>query len=149
MNLQTVFLKYPDQESCIEHLEKVRFADNPYCPLCNGIAVARKADGDRVGRWNCHGCKSSFNVLSGTILEKTRIPLQKWFLGIFLMVKAKEQFSSYQLAHNLAMTQPSALNMQNRIREAMAREQALLQGIVEMDETCEGAEVPLDNQPQE
>lgn len=138
VNLLTVFRKYPDQESCIEHLEKVRFANDAYCPLCGGMNVARKTDGERVGRWNCHDCKSSFNVLSGTIFEKTRIPLQKWFLGISLMVNTKKTLSSYQLARDLEMTQPTALYMQQRIRAAMTREQALIQGIVEADETNVG-----------
>ena len=31
--------------------------------LCGDHDVARKADTDRQGRWNCHGCKSSINIL--------------------------------------------------------------------------------------
>lgn len=138
MDLLTIFRKFPDQESCIAHLEKVRFANDAYCPLCGGMNVARKADGERVGRWNCHDCKSSFNVLSGTIFEKTRIPLQKWFLGISLMVNAKKSLSSPQLGRDLELPQQTALYMQHRIRTAMTREQALLQGIIEADETYVG-----------
>ena len=140
MNLLTIFRKYPDQESCIEHLEKVRYANDPYCPHCGGLGVARKSDGERVGRWNCHDCKSSFNVLSGTIFEKTRVPLQKWFLAISLMVNAKKSLSSPQLARDLELTQQTALYMQHRIHTAMPRDQALLQGIVEADETHVGLE---------
>ena len=65
MNLLTIFSKFPNQETCIHHLETIRFGDAPYCPHCNSNHVERKADGNRVGRWNCHACKSSFNVLSG------------------------------------------------------------------------------------
>ena len=101
--------------------------------------MARKCDGDRVGRWNCHECLASYNVLSGTIFEKTRIPLQKWFLGIALMVNAKKSLSSYQIARDCDLTQPTALYMQQRIRAAMAADQAsMLQGIVEADETFVG-----------
>ena len=64
----------------MEHLENIRYGDTPYCPHCGSTHVARKADSDRIGRWNCHDCKSSFNVLSGTIFEKTQVPLQKWFM---------------------------------------------------------------------
>ena len=138
MDLFTIFRKFPDHESCIEHLEKVRFANDAYCPLCGGMNVARKADGDRIGRWNCHDCKSSFNVLSGTIMEKTRVKLQKWFLAISLIVNAKKSLSSYQLARDLDLNQPTAWYMQQRIRAAMAREEVLLQGIVEADETYVG-----------
>lgn len=139
MNLITIFGRFPDQEACIEYLEKVRWADEPNCPHCGSISVARKSDGGRVGRWNCHSCKASFNVLSQTIFEKTRIPLQKWFLAIGILVNAKKSLSSFQLARDLDMNQKSAWYMQQRIRAAMmTEERELLQGIVEADETYIG-----------
>lgn len=139
MNLMTIFTRFPDQESCIEYLEQVRWGDHPHCPHCGSLSVSRKADSDRVGRWNCYGCKSSFNVLAGTIFEKTRIPLQKWFLAIGLIVNAKKSLSSGQLARDLDMNQKSAWYMQQRIRAAMLTEEnELLQGIVEADETYVG-----------
>lgn len=139
MNLLRIFKRFPDQEACIEHLENIRFGETPYCPHCGSVSVARKCDGDRVGRWNCHACKSSFNVLSGTIFEKTRVPLQKWFLAIGLMVNAKKSVSSPQLARDLDLTRQTALYVQKRIRAQMAADQSgLLQGIVEADETYVG-----------
>ncbi|MCY4305011.1 MAG: IS1595 family transposase [Aestuariivita sp.] len=139
MNLLTVFAKFPDQESCVEHLENMRWGDEPICPHCGSRHVAGKQENNRVGRWNCHSCKSSFNVLSGSIFEKTKIPLQKWFLAIALMVNAKKSLSSCQLARDLEMKQKAAWFMQQRIRAAMlTNEGRLLQGIIEADETYVG-----------
>ncbi len=139
MNLMTIFQRYPDQEACMEHLERVRWGDDPHCPQCGSTHVARKAERHRIGRWNCHDCHASFNVLSGTIFEKTKIPLQKWFMAIGIMVNAKKSVSSFQLARDLDLNQKSAWYMQQRIRAAMAADQApLLQGIVEADETFVG-----------
>ena len=138
MNLITVFQRFPDHESCIEHLERVRWPHTHACPLCGGVSVARKADGERVGRWNCHACKSSFNVLSGTIFEKTKIELQKWFLAISLMANAKKSLSSYQLARDLDLNQKTAWYMMMRIRRAMVDHGDLLSGIVEADEAYVG-----------
>lgn len=139
MNLLTIFSKFPDQEACIEHLERVRWADEAFCPHCGSTKVARKADSERVGRWNCHSCNSSFNVLSGTIFEKTRLPLQKWFLAIGIIANAKKSVSSCQLARDLDLNQKSAWYMQQRIRAAMLTfEGELLNGIVEVDETYVG-----------
>jgi len=138
MDLIRVFQKYPDHESCIEHLERVRWGDNPACPHCGSVTVARKAENDRIGRWNCHGCKSSFNVLSGTIFQKTKVPLQKWFLAISLVLNAKKSLSSYQLSRDLDLNQKTAWFMAMRIREAMVDEGVLLSGIVEADEAYIG-----------
>lgn len=139
MNLIDVFNKYPDQQACIEHLESVQWGDDPVCPKCKSHDVARKAESGRNGRWNCHQCKVSLNVLSGTIMQGTRIPLQKWFLAIGLMVNAKKSVSSCQLARDLDLNQKTAWYMQTRIRVAMVqRERHLLQGIIEADETYLG-----------
>lgn len=140
MNLLTIFSKFPTQATCIEHLENIRFGNRPYCPHCKANRVERKSDGNRVGRWNCHACKSSFNVLSGTIFEKTSTPLQKWFLAIGLMINAKKSISSYQLARDLDLSQSTAIRIQHKIRAQMASEQGeiTLQGIIESDETYIG-----------
>ena len=139
MNLIELFRRFPDQQACIDHLEAIRYKNGAYCPHCGSMDVARKKENNRVGRWNCHDCKSSFNVLAGTVMEKTRIPLQKWFLGIALVVNAKKSLSSYQLSRDLELNQPSAWYMQQRIRAAMASDEApMLAGIVEADETYVG-----------
>ena len=139
MNLISIFTRFPDQDSCIEHLEGVRWGDAPHCPHCASVKVARKADGERRGRWNCHDCHASYNVLSGTIFQKTRLPLQKWFLALGLVINAKKSLSSHQLGRDLDLNQKSAWFMQHRIRAQMASEQGpLLQGILEADETYVG-----------
>lgn len=97
--------------------------------------MRRKRENDRVGRWNCHACLGSFNVLSGTIMEKTKIPLQKWFLAVALTVNARKSLSSYQLSRDIGVTQVSSWYMMQRIRRAMAGdERHFLCGIVEADE---------------
>ena len=138
MDLIKVFQRFPDHESCLEHLERVRWGDTPACPHCGSLSVARKADMHRQGRWNCHDCKSSFNVLSGTIYEKTKLPLQKWFLAVSLFLNAKKSVSSYQLSRDLDLNQKSAWYMAMRIRRAMVDRDTMFSGIVEADEAYVG-----------
>ncbi len=139
MNLLEMFQRFPDHEACIEHLETVRWGDEPSCPYCGSPDVAQKSERSRIGRWNCHACKSSFNALSGTIFEKTKIPLQKWFLAIALVLDAKKSASSWQLSRNLDLNQKSAWYLAIRIRRAMAGKNGdLLRGIVEADECYVG-----------
>jgi len=139
MNMIEIFERFPDQQACISHLERIRWGDAPHCPHCGSVKVARKRENHLVGRWNCHGCRSSFNVISGTLLEKTKVPLQKWFLAIGLMVNAKKSLSSHQLARDLHLNQKTALYMQERLRAIMLdTDTDLLKGIVEADETYVG-----------
>ena len=140
MNLFETIRRFPTQEACIDHLEAIRFTNGAYCPLCGSTEKARRSNlKSRVGRWNCHDCKSSFNVLSGTIMQGTHIPLPKWFAAIALVVNAKKSISSPQLARDLDLNQKTAWFMLQRIRAGMASDQApMLAGIIEADETYVG-----------
>ena len=138
MDLVTIFERFPTQEACIDHLEKARWHETPVCPHCGSEDVARKKENRRVGRWNCHKCKSSFNVLSKTIFQQTKIPLQKWFLGIAIYLNAKKSVSSYQLSRDLKISQSSAWELGMKIRHGMVDDAVFLNGIVEADETYIG-----------
>ena len=117
MNLIEMMERFPTQEACIEFLEGIRYKDGAYCPLCGSVDVARKREKKHTGRWNCHDCKSSFKAVRGTMFHGTKISLQK-----------------------------SAWYMMQRIRTEMGRkENPLLKGIVEMDETYVGGRVRKPN----
>ena len=75
----TIMERFPIQESCINHREKVRWNNNPSCPRCKSQNVARKKVREKTHEWNCHLCKSTFNVLTGTMFQGTKVKLQKWF----------------------------------------------------------------------
>lgn len=147
MNLIAVAERFSSQIKCLQHLEKIRWKGRPRCPYCDNHKVGRKNEKDRIGRWNCFNCHSSFTVLQGTMFHKTKIPLQKWFLGIALMVNAKKGISSCQMSRDLDLNQSTCWYMQQRIRAAMiSKERELLQGIVEADETYLGG-IPKDAKP--
>lgn len=141
MNLIEVMECFPDQESCIEHLERIRWGGTPVCPHCGCVEVVRKKEDGlgRVGRFHCSACKASFKVTHGTIFHRTKISLQKWFVAIALVVNAKKSLSSYQLSRDLDLNQKTAWFMITRIRAEMSKKgSALLQGIIEADETYIG-----------
>ena len=64
MDLVKVMEQFPDQETCIEHLEGIRWGDKPQCLKCEGFSVARKNENGlgRIGRWCCRDCDASFKV---------------------------------------------------------------------------------------
>ena len=139
MNLVSVMEQFPDQESCIEHLESIRWGNNPQCPKCEGVNLERKTESG-LGRWHCSDCGASFKVTSGTLFAGTKIPLQKWFLAISLIANAKKGLSSCQLARDLGLQQKAAWRIMMKIRAEMAKSSSLLEGIVEADEHISGVE---------
>ena len=105
MNLIEVMERYPDQEFCIDHLERIRWRGTPVSPHCGCVEIARKKEDGvgRVGRFHCSACNASFKVTCGTVFHGTKIPLQKWFLAIALIVNAKKSLSSHQLSRDLEL----------------------------------------------
>ncbi len=138
MNVLVIAQRFPTQESCIEHLERIKWNGKPYCPYCQNDKVARKTEKNHVGRWNCHNCLSTFKVTAGTIFQGTKIPLQKWFAAIAILLNAKKSISSHQLARDLDLNQKTAWYLATRIRRAMKDDSTLLRGIIEADETYLG-----------
>ena len=148
MNLIEVIERFPDQESCIEHLERVRWRGTPHCTHCGSVSIKRKKESGvgRVGRWHCPDCKASFKVTHETVFHGTKIPLQKWFMAIALILNAKKGLSSYQLQRDLDLNQKTAWYLLVRIRAEMSKKGgALLQGIVEADETYIGGRPRKEN----
>jgi len=135
MNIIQVFKKLPTQESCIEYLEQKRWGDTPICPYCESTNTNPLK---KELRHHCNGCRKSFSVTIKTIFHDTRLPLQKWFLALCLVLNARKGISSCQLGRDIEVRQPTAWSMMRRIRNAMKDNGELLTGIVEMDETYIG-----------
>ena len=139
MCLIDIMNRFPTEESCYEFLESIRYEDGAFCPHCASVRVARKREKRRVGRWNCHDCNASFRVTKGTVFQGTHVPLQKWFLAITLIANAKKSLSSHQLGRDLDLNQKTSWYMMTRIRAEMAsKNDVILKGIIEADETYVG-----------
>jgi transposase-like protein len=137
MNILEVITRFPDQETCINHLEGLRWQNKPQCPYCKSEQSTK-----RVGtqRHQCNSCNRSYSVLVGTIFEDTKLALPKWFLAISIILNAKKGLSSRQLSRDLGINRNTAWYLQMRIRKAMQEgdDQDLFNGIVEVDETYIG-----------
>jgi len=134
MNLAILIEKFTSHSSCLSYLEKVRWPQGPVCPYCSS---KRSSAVSKENRYKCCKCNRSFSVLVGTIFEATKLPLQKWFMAIYLIMDAKKGISSLQLSRHLNINKDTAWLLQRRIRIAMS-ESNFLQGIVEVDETYIG-----------
>ena len=135
MNIIQIFQQFPTQESCIKHLESIRWPNGPICPYCKS-----KSNRHFDGRHHCYNCKTSFSVTVRTIFHQTHLPLQKWFLALSLILNAKKGISALQLSRDLEVNKNTAWRISMQIRKAIfqTEERQLLTGIVEMDECYMG-----------
>jgi transposase-like protein len=112
---------FTDENKAREALEAVRWRDGVFCPHCgvtDGLArLAGKSH--RPGLFYCNGCKKQFSVTVGTVFERSKVPLTKWWLASYLLASSKKGMSSHQLSRALGVSYKTAWFMSHRIREAM------------------------------
>lgn len=130
------------EDKCRQHLEKLRWNGEPICPHCGSQRKDHyhiKTRGEDRGRLKCKDCRLPFSVTIGTIFEKSTIPLQKWFMAIFLFTSGKKGISSLQLHRQIGVTQKTAWFILSRLRNAVHnRVEFQFEGITQVDETFIG-----------
>lgn len=130
-----LFQAIPDQESARQYLESRLWPDGVTCPTCKkGERITTR----KGGYYRCNACQLDFTVRTGTIFERSHIPLHKWVYAMYLLVTARKGISSMQLAKEIGVTQKSAWFMLQRLREACGNKIDKLRGMVEIDETYIG-----------
>src|ERR1700681_4030382 len=127
-----LFAMFPDQDAARTYIEGRLWPNGPKCPVCGlGERITARAG----GYYRCNQCKEDFTVRTGTVFERSHVPLHKWVHAMYLLVTARKGISSMQLAKQLGITQKSAWFVLGRLREACGGDLTKLQGIVEIDET--------------
>src|SRR5271170_5551724 len=132
-----LFEMIPDQEAARVYIEAMLWPNGSVCPVC-GIGERVAIRKGKTGFYHCNQCKEDFTVRTGTVFERSHIPLHKWLYAIYLVVTARKGISSMQLAKEIGITQKSAWFMLGRLREACGGDFTMLSGIVEIDETYIG-----------
>jgi len=110
-----LFQMFPDAESARAYLEQKRWPDGAICPACN---EAKRVHARKDGFYRCNACLNDFTVRTGTIFERSKVPLHKWLDVMYLLVTALKGISSLQLAKQIGVTQKTAWFMLQRLREA-------------------------------
>ncbi len=134
---------FHDEAKATAHIEAQRWNGTPVCPHCGSLAVRKMGGKTQAGMFLCNDCRDKFTVRTGSVMERSHIPLHKWLLATHLMAASKKGMSASQMARMLRVTYKSAWFLCHRIREAMdgAAPTGPLggpDGTVEVDETYVG-----------
>lgn len=98
-----------------KHFEAIRWRNGEFCPYCNSDKVYHFSD---QKTHKCGACRKRFSIKVGTTFEDSKIPLQKWFMAIWLITSHKKGIGSTQLAKDISVTQKTAWFMLHRLRHA-------------------------------
>ena len=140
MNLMKLIANFHTEEKYRERLAELRWTEGVKCPRCEGDKYAY--DSKRFV-YDCYSCGYQFSVITNTMLHDTHLPLNKWFIAVYMMCESKKGVSANQLKRTIGVSYKTAWYLCHRIRTAMTQavsseERTLLTGVIEMDETFVG-----------
>lgn len=145
LTLLSIMRRFSTEEAARTYFEKMRWPNGPVCPHCGSQkAYARTPNAKartRPGLYKCGECKDTFSVTVGTVMEASKIPLNKWLIAFYMMCASKTQVSALQLQRQLELgSYHTALFLCHRIRFALKdiSPAGQLSGEVEADETYIG-----------
>lgn len=130
-----LFNLIPDAETARLYLESRLWPNGVTCPTCAGRERITNRKGDF---YRCNRCETTFTVRTGTIFERSHVPLHKWVYAMYLVVTARKGISSMQFAKEIGVTQKTAWFMLQRLREACSGKMDKLSGLIEVDECFVG-----------
>ena len=139
VTLIDLFNMFPDEDAAELWFEMDRWGDTGlYCPRCGSFDKVSMVPSGRPMPFWCGDCRKCFSVRTGTAMQNSKLPLQKWAIAIYLQVTNLKGISSMKLHRDLGITQKSAWFLLHRLRTAYESNADLLQGPVELDETFVG-----------
>lgn len=111
-SIRDLLKAFPDEQTCIDHLERLRWNGNLVSPFDENSKVYKCAG----NKYRCKTTGKYFNVRTATLFDNTKVELQTWFVAIFLITSHKKGISSVQLSKDLNVTQKTAWFLLHRIR---------------------------------
>ena len=110
-NIDELLIAFPNEQACLAHLEQLRWKDGPVSPFI----IYSKVYCCRRNLYRCNTTNKYFNVKTGSVFASSKMPLQKWFVAIWLCAE-NPKLNSIELSHTLGITQKSAWYLLKRVK---------------------------------
>ena len=138
ISLFDLMRRFPDEQSAIDWFESILWAKERTCPKC-GSNDTYETVNDNGMPYRCRSCQRYFSVKTGTVLQYSKVPLQKWVWAIFLELTSLKGVSSMKLHRDLNLTQKTTWTLLHKIRESLLPQiMEVFEGPVEVDEVYLG-----------
>ena len=133
--------QYGTEAKCYRALYRARWPRGFRCPACGDRRRSQFRRG-RQAYYQCRACRHQTTLLSGTLLEATKLPLHTWMLAIHLLTATKTNMAALELMRHLGVNYKAAWRIKHKVMQAMAEREAprQLSGFVQIDDAYLGGE---------
>ncbi len=111
--------EYPDDAACLSAIMDMRYGGTDIvCPACKRTSKFSRIAKRRA--YACQWCGDHIYPCVGTIFEKSRTPLNKWFFAMYLFTSTRHGVAARELERQLGVTYKCAWRMAHELRKLMA-----------------------------
>lgn len=138
-SLPEFFKEFGTTEQCEQALAKWRWPNGFVCPNCTSTRCCEL----KCRRlYQCSHCHQQTSLISGTIFAGTKLPLNKWFLAMYLLTQSKNGMSALALKRNIGVSYNTAWSMKHKIMQVMKEreDRKPLEGFIQLDDAYIGGE---------
>lgn len=107
---------YPDDQSCLRFIADKKWIHDFQCIKCNYDGYS---EGKTLYSRRCSRCGYDESVTAFTLLQNTRLPINKAFYMIFLVYSSNGTISSHKLSEILGIRQSTCWAYSSKIKKAM------------------------------
>lgn len=138
-SLIELFKNYGSEEQCSAALFNWKWPHGFQCPDCGSSKYcslkSRKL-------YQCNHCHHQTSLTSNTIFASTKLPLQTWFIAIYLITQSKTGLSALALKRQIGVSYNTAWKVKQKIMQVMKERDDTkpLSGIVQLDDVYWGGE---------
>ena len=98
---------FPDEATATAWFEAQVWPEGRCCGHCGSLHTSETPNAKPMPYW-CTSCRSYFSVRTGTAIERSKIPLRKWVIAIYLEMTSLKGVSSTKLHRDIGVSQKSA-----------------------------------------
>lgn len=109
--------RFPTEESCLDHLMRVRYGETLTCAKCEREARYYRVKARRS--YACEYCGHQVYPTAGTPFDRTRTPLRDWFYVMFMFCTTRNGVAAKEVERQLGVTYKTAWRMCHEIRKYM------------------------------
>ncbi|MFC3414200.1 7TM diverse intracellular signaling domain-containing protein [Algoriphagus hitonicola] len=106
---------FPDATACYRYLEEIKWSEGFTCKSCG---QSKEAKAPKLFHRRCGSCGHIESPTAGTIFHGIRIPLEKAFYLVYLVVSEQDQMTLEQLSHLLDLRVNAISNFKIKVRTA-------------------------------
>src|ERR1035437_7495995 len=126
---------FPDEARARATFEAWASGTGLACVHCSSAAPRRRSP----EQWWRKECRRTFTLTTGTVMERTHVPLDIWLRIAWHMTNSKTGVSAMSVERAMGLNHKTAWHLTHKIRSVMAQTRTdRLAGTVELDETFVG-----------